>query len=380
MALLMSQQQEEIWLPRAFEARLGLISLLADSPVNAVEALHDGSPQAVDGVALRVEAVAQALGVAVQLADDRLGIKGPLEDRLRGIAAAKAHAVAGGGIGNDRHIITSVAAAVSASEAVPVVAPAEDNRQDNDGPQAFVAKEAAAVVSVAVVVGLPGKKAGQKLCRPIKLLFKYCKPGPYAPRTMPNGSGFGQGRKLKRSEDLTSYLIFCLRNLKMDAKSRKDFFRSRSGLLQQISPDLLQFSRRFPKIIRRAWATLGSLGFWLFKYFCTRPIVLPPLTAVWIMLWIISFMLYFPSRRASPTSLWLVLWLTSIPDEAPPLLPGAVPAPPAAHIPPQGREPPLSAEAASERGCNRRHDKSGIPESHCLPVPWHRYSRGTSRA
>ena len=33
----------------------------------------------------------------------------------------------------------------------------------------------------------------------------------------------------------------------MDAKSGKDFLWSRSGLLQQIPPGLLQFSRRFSK-------------------------------------------------------------------------------------------------------------------------------------
>lgn len=48
--------------------------LLAASQLRLRSGLHDGSPQAVDGVALGVEAVAQALGVAVQLADDRLGI------------------------------------------------------------------------------------------------------------------------------------------------------------------------------------------------------------------------------------------------------------------------------------------------------------------
>lgn len=119
------------------------------------------APRAAGGGALRVEAIAQAVADAVQPADDGLGIQGPLECSLVGIRAAGAHAEAGCGIGDDRHIITSAAAAVSIPKSV--VAPAEDNRQDDHGPQALIAKKAAAVAVVAaVVVGLASQEAGQK--------------------------------------------------------------------------------------------------------------------------------------------------------------------------------------------------------------------------
>lgn len=68
------------------------------------------APRAAGGGALRVEAIAQAVADAVQPADDGLGIQGPLECSLVGIRAAGAHAEAGCGIGDDRHIITSAAA------------------------------------------------------------------------------------------------------------------------------------------------------------------------------------------------------------------------------------------------------------------------------
>ena len=55
-----------------------------------MEGLHDVHAQAVDGVLHGVEAVAQALGHAVQLPDDGLGVQTALKDGFRGIAATHA--------------------------------------------------------------------------------------------------------------------------------------------------------------------------------------------------------------------------------------------------------------------------------------------------